>query len=146
MRRTVKLIVLAVAVVMIISVLASCGAKASGKTTNVTITITAGDTVILKDTPVAVVSDEPTVLLAFQQAMDDDNDFPNVVFAEDADGNPVDVQDIGEFVDTAEKFWEFRLNNQPLGSAGKAASCKIREGDAIYFEYGATVDDAAESN
>ena len=138
MKKFVKIAAVVLAVVMACAVLASCGAKASGKTTNVTISVVAGDTVILKDAPVAVVSDEPTVLLAFQQAMDDDNDFPEVVFVEDEEGNLLDVKDVGEFVDTAEKYWQFRVNDLSFSDIrGRASSYTIREGDAIYFEYGA---------
>ena len=139
MKKAFKMIALFTAVVLALGVFASCGAAKSDVVTNVKMTVTAGDTVILKDVDVAVYADEPTVLLAFQQAMDDDNDFPEVVFTEDDEGNPVDVKDIGEFVDGTENFWEFRLNDKKFTETkGRASTTSIKEGDAIYFEYDAS--------
>jgi len=136
MKKIIKMTSILVCALMLLVIFASCGQETSSVTTNVKITITAGDTVILKDVDVAVASDEPTVMQAFQQAMDDDNEFPDVRFDEDDEGNPVSVLDIGEFVDTADSYWEFRLNDKKFSETkGRASTTKIREGDRIYFEY-----------
>lgn len=138
MKNVIKAITLLLVFVMMVSVLGACGEQKSETVTNVKITITAGDTVILKDVDVAVAADEPTVMLAFQQAMDDDDEFPDVKFNEDDEGNLIDVLDIGEFVDTAENYWEFRLNDKKFAETkGRAATTKIKEGDQIFFEYDA---------
>ena len=145
MKKTARVLALAIATVLTIAVFASCGAQSSGKITNVTMTITAGDTVILDHVPVAVDSDEPTVLLAFQQAADDDNDFPEVGYNTDDDGNILDVTDIGEYVDSADRYWQFRVNDLSFDEIrGRASTYTIKEGDAIYFEYGASADNDGE--
>ena len=146
MKKIVKALAICIFAAILLGALVSCGEENSGATTNVKITITAGDTVILKDVDVAVVSDEPTVLLAFQQAMDDDNEFPDVVFEEDDEGNLLGIKDIGEFKDSTEKYWEFRVNDKTFSEMkGRASDYKIKEGDQTFFEYGAAANEAAES-
>lgn len=145
MKKTIRILVLCMAAVMFVTSFASCGAKTSENAVTVSIKISAGDTVIFDD-EVTVNSDEPTVMQAFQQAMDDDNDFPIVVF--DDEENPMTVYDVGEFKDSTEKFWEFRVNDIAFSDIkGQAGVYSIKEGDKIYWEYGAgsvdTSDDTA---
>ena len=141
MKKTLKTLALCMVAVMLLAVLASCGAeKVSENAVTVNVKITAGDTVIFDD-EVFVNSDEPTVMKAFQQAMDDDNEFPEVVF-DDAE-NPMDVKNVGEFVDTPEKYWEFRVNDIAFSDIkGRAGVYAISEGDQIFWEYGAAAEAA----
>ena len=141
MKKTLKTLAICMVAVMLLAVLASCGAeKVSENAVTVNVKITAGDTVIFDD-EVFVNSDEPTVMKAFQQAMDDDNEFPEVVF-DDAE-NPMNVKDVGEFVDTPAKYWEFRVNDIAFADIkGQAGVYAISEGDQIFWEYGAAAEDA----
>lgn len=143
MKKTLKTLVFCIVAVMLIATFASCGAeKVSENAVTVNVKISAGGTVIFDD-EVFVNSDEPTVMKAFQQAMDNDNEFPEVVFDYDDEGNPVSVLTIGEFVDSAEKFWEFRVNDIAFADIkGRASVYAIEEGDQIFWEYG--VEEAAE--
>lgn len=142
MKKTIRTLVICMAAVMLLAMFASCGAeKVSENAVTVNVKITAGDTVIFDD-EVFVNSDEPTVMKAFQQAMDDDNEFPVVVF--DNDENPMHVKDIGDFVD-GDKFWEFRVNDIPFSEIkGAAGVYAIKEGDQIFWEYGVAAEDTAE--
>ena len=143
MKKLTKITVLFVCAALLIAVFAACGAEESGTVTNVKLSVKAGDTVILNEVDVAVKGDAPTVMDAFRQAMDDDDAFPNVVFQEDENGDPVRVLDVGEFVDTAEKFWEFKVNDLSFNDIKKQASVyEVKEGDRIYFEYGASEEPA----
>ena len=48
------------------------------------------------------------------------------------------VLDIASFLDTADKYWEFRVNNISFeNTKGKPGEYSIKDGDRIYFEYGA---------
>ena len=144
MKKILKSLVICMVAVMLLAALASCGAeKVSENAVTVNVKIAAGGTVIFDD-EVFVNSDEPTVMKAFQQAMDDDNEFPEVVFDYDDEGNPVSVLTIGEFADSAEKYWEFRVNDIAFADIkGRANGYAINDGDQIFWEYG-VVEEAAE--
>ena len=114
----------------------SCGTKErdASSITNVKLSVMAGDTVILNDVDVAVKGDSPTVIDAIRQAFEEDDGLPEIRF--DRKDDPLTVLDIGEFLDNAERFWEFRLNDTPFSKTkGMAGNCRISEGDRIYFEY-----------
>lgn len=143
MKNTLRVVVLCLVAVMMLSVFAACANKNSGEAVTVTVKISAEGSVIFDD-EVVVYAEEPTVMDAFRQAMDDDDEFPMVVFNDDA--NPMHVKNIGDYVDTPEKFWEFRVNDIPFADIrGAAGSYSIKEGDVIYWEYGVVVEDTADS-
>ena len=55
------------------------------------------------------------------------------------------VENIGDYVDSAEKFWEFRVNDIPFSEIkGAAGVYAIKEGDQIFWEYGVAAEDTAE--
>lgn len=145
MKKTFKIFAICMVAVMLLAALASCGAeKVSENAVTVNIKISAGDTVIFDD-EVFVNSDEPTVIKAFQQAMDDDNEFPEVEFEYDDEGNPVRVLNVGEFVDSIDKFWEFRVNDIAFADIkGQPNVYAIEEGDKIFWEYGVVEEETAE--
>ena len=137
MKKLIKALIVCLAVSVLCCAFASCGAGKSGTVTNVKLTVKAGDTIILNDVDVAVTGDDPTVMSAFRQAMDDDDGFPEVRF--DNDEDPTTVLDIGEFHDSTEKYWEFRVNDKSFSDIkGRANAYSVKEGDRIYFEYGAS--------
>lgn len=143
MKNTLRVLVLCLAVVMMLSVFAACAKKNSENAVTVTVKISAEGSVIFDD-EVVVYSDEPTVMDAFRQAMDDDDEFPMVVF--DNDEDPLHVKNIGDYVDSTEKFWEFRVNDIPFADIkGAAGAYLIKEGDVIYYEYGVVVEDTADA-
>ncbi len=143
MNRAVKLTAAFLSVLLLVCMVASCGQNASGKVTNVRMTVTADDTIILYDVPVAVVGEEPTVMDAFLQAVKDDDGFPPVRY--DDDKEPSAVLDIAGFLDTPDKYWEFRVNDRSFTQIrGRANAYSIKEGDRIYFEYGAAAAESGE--
>ena len=134
--KTIKCIILFVFSFLLLS-LAACGNIGPDREgITVRMTITAGDTIILNDVEIRVKAYQPTVIGAVQEAIDEDDGFPKVRF-DDAE-RPMTVLDIGPFLDTPDKYWEFRVNDKSFSQmSGKAGDYSLNDGDRVYYEYGA---------
>lgn len=125
--KKIKILSLILAVVCILPMVVACG-QSNETVTNVTLKIKNGNGEgYLLDCTVAVKSETPCVLDAFEQACID-NDIEYTLNAEMSN-----VSSIGEFAETDEAFWEFTLNNKSVKTS--AVDQAIAENDIIEFVY-----------
>ena len=126
---------IAILVSVMLLAVSSCSEKhEDGPAVTVRMSITAGETIILNDVPVTVRGQDPTVIDAVLQAIEDDDGFPPVRFDEKND--PQSVLDIASFRDGSQSFWEFRVNDKSFEETkGRAGNYRIKDGDRIFYEY-----------
>ena len=129
MKKT-RVIALVLALVFSIAVFASCGAKSDNFVT-VTVNFEAdGKQFYSKE--VTVNADEPTVLMAVQNIMDENDDITIVL---DDEVEPSTILDVNEYVD-GDKFWEFKINDDDYtDTKGNASNNAISDGDVITWGY-----------
>ena len=126
-----KIIALVLSVMLVACMFAACGSKETSENT-VTVTVNfeaEGKQFYTKQ--VSVNADEPTVLMAVQNLMDENDDITIVL---DNVDDPSYVQDVNDYTD-GEKFWDFKIGDDMYGGSGSAKDAKINDGDVITFGY-----------
>ncbi len=126
-----KIISLALALMMVVCVFASCGNTQSSENA-VTVTVNfVADGADYYSKEVTVYADEPTVLLAVQYLMDENDDIEIVL---DNPDDPTTILDVDEYTD-GDKFWDFKIGEDAYGTNGRASNAKIKDGDVITWGY-----------
>ena len=126
-----KIISLVLSLMLVACVFAACGnSQSSENAVNVTVNFEAeGGQFYSKE--VTVYADEPTVLLAVQYLMDENDDITIVL---DDEAEPMTILDVNDYTD-GEKFWDFKINDGEYGDEGRASIATVREGDVITWAY-----------
>ncbi len=126
-----KIISLVLSLMLITCVLAACGnTQTSENAVTVTVNFEAeGSQFYTKE--VTVYADEPTVLMAVQNLMDENDDITIVL---DDEAEPMTILDVNDYTD-GEKFWDFKIDDGEFGDEGRASIAGIREGDVITWAY-----------
>ena len=126
-----KIISLVLSIMLVACVFAGCS---NTQTSENAVTVTVNFVVDGADyysKEVTVYADEPTVLMAVQNLMDENDDI--VINLDDMD-NPTTIIDVDEYTD-GDKFWEFKINDDAYGEAKSAVDAEINEGDVITWAY-----------
>ncbi len=133
--KTTRIIAVVLSLMLIACMFAACGSTASENFVTVTVNFEAdGEQFYSKE--VTVNADEPTVLMAVQQIMDENDDITIVL---DDEVEPTTILDVNDYVDSADAFWEFKLNDDDyVDTKGRASTNAIKDGDVITWGY--TVD------
>lgn len=125
-----KIIALVLSVILVACVFTACGPKETSENF-VTVTVNfEADGAQFYSKNVTVNADEPTVLMAVQNLMDENDDITIVL---DNEEEPSYVQDVNDYLD-GDKFWDFKIGDNAYGASG-ASVAKINDGDVITFAY-----------
>lgn len=126
-----KILSLVLSLMLVACVFAGCGnTQTSENAVTVTVNFVA-DGADYYSKEVTVYADEPTVLMAVQNLMDENDD---IVINLDSIDNPTTVLDVDDYTD-GDKFWDFKIGDDAYGTNGRASNAKIKDGDVITWGY-----------
>lgn len=126
-----RIIALVLSVIFVACVFTACTSKVTSENF-VTVTVNfEADGNQFYSKSVTVNADEPTVLMAVQNLMDENDDITIVL---DNEEEPSYVQDVNDYLD-GDKYWDFKIGDNAYGASGGATVAKINDGDVITFAY-----------
>ncbi len=126
-----KIISLVLSIMLVACVFAGCS---NTQTSDNAVTVTVNFVVDGADyysKEVTVYADEPTVLMAVQNLMDENDDI--VINLDDMD-NPTTILDVDDYTD-GDKFWDFKIGDDVYGDNKGASNTSIDDGDVITWAY-----------
>ena len=128
-----RIIALVLSLMLVVCVFASCG---GGKTSENAVTVTVnfeakGEQIYTKE--VTVYADEPTVLMAVQNLMDENDDIE--ITLEDFYGS-LTVGAVNDYANDDTSMWEFKIGDKDYSEmSGRADTNIIKDGDVITWGY-----------
>ena len=126
-----KILSLVLSLVLVACVFAGCS---NTQTSENAVTVTVNFVVDGADyysKEVTVYADEPTVLMAVQNLMDENDD---IVINLDNMDDPTTILDVDDYTD-GDKYWEFKIGDDAYGAEGSAVEADIKDGDVITWAY-----------
>lgn len=126
-----KIISLVLSIMLVACVFAGCSnTQTSENAVTVTVNFVA-DGADYYSKEVTVYADEPTVLMAVQNLMDENDD---IVINLDNMDEPTTILDVDDYTD-GDKFWDFKIGDDAYGTNGRASNAEIKDGDVITWGY-----------
>lgn len=126
-----KIISLVLSLMLVACVFAGCSNTPTSENA-VTVTVNfVADGADYYSKEVTVYADEPTVLMAVQNLMDENDD---IVINLDSMDEPTTILDVDDYTD-GDKFWDFKIGDDAYGTNGRASNAKIKDGDVITWGY-----------
>lgn len=133
-----KIIALVLSVMFVVCMFSACGGSSSDQASENAITVTlnfeTADKQFYSKT-VTVDDAEPTVLKAVRNLMDENDDIEIYL---DNEENPMTIEQVNDYVNDDEKYWDFKIGDEAYGSFSRASTTAIKDGDVITWGYMST--------